>query len=110
MSITFTTEQVIFVCGIITAIGGASVYIKKIVDYAKKPNAEQNRLIANHEQRIAKLEEKVETDRRLIGTLSAEMHLLIKASHALLKHGIDGNSIEPMKESQAEIDNYLIHK
>lgn len=110
MTFTLSTEQVLFICGLITAIGGASVYVNKIIDKLKKPNAEQNRLIADHERRIAKLEEERTTDRRLIDTLSTEMHLLIKANHALLKHGIDGNSIEPMKESQAEIDNYLIHK
>ncbi|MBR5305927.1 MAG: hypothetical protein IKU47_03300 [Oscillospiraceae bacterium] len=110
MTFTLTTEQVLWVCGLISAIGGASVYIKKLIEVAKKPNAEQNRLIAEHGRRIDKLEADIAKDKANIGILSTEMHLLIKATHALLKHGIDGNSIEPMEESQAEIDNYLIHK
>ena len=110
MTFTLTTEQVLFWCGLITAIGGASVYVNKIIEKAKKPNAEQNRLIAEHGKRLDKLEEAIAKDKESINILSTEMHLLIKASHALLKHGIDGNSIEPMRESQAEIDNYLIHK
>ncbi len=110
MTFTLTTEQVLFICGLITAIGGASVYVNKIIDKLKKPNAEQNRLIAEHGKRLDKLEEAIAKDKESINILSTEMHLLIKANHALLKHGIDGNSIEPMKESQAEIDNYLIHK
>jgi hypothetical protein len=110
MTFTLSTEQVLYFCGLISAIGGAYVYISKLIEKAKKPNAEQNRLIAEHGKRLDKLEEAVSKDKENINTLSTEMHLLIKANHALLKHGIDGNSIEPMKESQAEIDNYLIHK
>ncbi len=110
MTFTLSTEQVLFICGLITAIGGASVYVNKIIDKLKKPNAEQNRRIEQLEKKLAEVERKLDKDKENIDTLSTEVHLLIKANHALLKHGIDGNSIEPMRECQSEIDNYLIHK
>ncbi len=110
MTLTFTTEQILFACGLITAVGGASAYISKIIQKAKKPNEEQNRRITALEEWRKDVDTKLDKDKQNIETLGQEMHLLIKATNALLAHGIDGNSVEPMRESKEEITNYLIQK
>ena len=110
MTLTFTTEQILFVCGLITAVGGASAYISKIIQKAKKPNEEQNRRITALEEWRKDVDTKLDKDKQNIETLGQEMHLLIKATNALLAHGLDGNSVEPMRESKEEITNYLIQK
>jgi hypothetical protein len=110
VTFTFNTEQILLVCGLITAIGGASVYIGKVIKTVKKPNEEQNRRITALELWKADVDTKLDRDKQSIETLGQEMHLLIKATNALLAHGIDGNSVQPMRESKEEITNYLIKK
>lgn len=110
MTFTLSTEQVLFVCGLISAVGGASVYIGKVIKTVKKPNEEQNRRITALEVWRTDVDNKLDRDKQSIETLGQEMHLLIKATNALLAHGIDGNSVQPMRESKEEITNYLIKK
>lgn len=59
--------------------------------------------LANDKQRL----DNIESD---ITTTKSELTLMLKATRALLSHGINGNSVETMKENAQEIDNFLISR
>ena len=59
--------------------------------------------LANDKKRLDDVEEDITTTK-------AEITLVLKATRALLSHGINGNSIETMKENAQEIDNFLISR
>ena len=93
-----------------TIICVALSWLFKGVSAIKATNNEQNKRIEALEQWKAEVTATLDKDKKSIDRLSEEIHLLLKADRALLEHGINGNNIEPMIQSQAEIDDYLIHK
>ena len=89
--------------------------VKAIHDWrqlAKKPTSDT---LADHGQRIHKLEEHMEDiDRKLDGDWAfrqreVEMNkLMLRAIRGLLAHSIDGNDVSALKELDKEIGNYLV--
>lgn len=101
---------ILAICGLISAIGGACVYIGKVIKKAKEPEIEQNRRLTEVEKRCDKYDRILEKDKRDIEEIKKVEHLILKTEFALLQHGIDGNNVEPMKRAQEDIQNYLIDK
>ena len=64
----------------------------------------------NHESAIKDLR----TDVNALGSRTDqqddEMRLLLKSQLALLRHGIDGNNTQGLKDSQKDIQDYLVDK
>ena len=112
---------VLAVCGAIITVSGAIAVIVNFVHKAKEPNKIQN-------ERIDKLEEDVETindrldrgdrhflsDAERMSSLEHEVKttnkVIIESLQALTSHAIDGNNIEQLKQSEKNLNNYLINK
>ena len=112
---------VLSVCGAIITVSGAIAVIVNFVHKAKEPNKIQN-------ERIDKLEEDVETindrlergdrhflsDAERMSSLEHEVKttnkVIIESLQALTSHAIDGNNIEQLKQSEKNLNNYLINK
>lgn len=62
-----------------------------------------NTKLTDHETRIVNLEGKTDGH-------DDEMKLLLKSQLALIRHGVDGNNISGLKESQKDIQDYLVNK
>lgn len=119
--IQFTLSQawavVLSICGGIVCIAGAVGVIIKIVKAAKKPNARQNEQINAVEQRVDRMERKMEqfesyfqNDNDRLDLLDKGMRVTQHALIALLSHGIDGNDVESLKKAKHELEEYLITK
>lgn len=89
--------------------------VKAIHDWrqlARRPTTDR---LDDHERRISKLEECCE---EVTGKLNADWEwqqdaaemnkLLLKSIKQLLKHSIDGNDQDGLKQMEAEIDGYLV--
>lgn len=89
--------------------------VKAIHDWrclAKKPTADK---IADHEQRITRLEEccaevrgKLQNDWEFQQDNIAVNQLMLKSIKRLLQHLIDGNDTAKLLEMEQEIDDYLL--
>ena len=63
---------------------------------------EQDVLLEEHSRKMAAAEQR-------LGKNDHALSVVMQALLALLSHGIDGNSVEPMKEAKAILEKYLIN-
>ena len=93
----------------IVLLSNAVEKIVKAVKAAKAPETAQNNKIADIEDRLKKVEDKLENDNRRIVDANNCNHVLTKGMLALLDHGINGNNIDQMKEARHDVETYLIN-
>lgn len=117
--ITFTPMQVwttvLAIAGAIVSISAAVSVILKFVQKAREPEVEQNKRIDALEKTIdglkVTLEEHkryLETDKRRLDTIEFGNEATNEALLALLKHAINGNDVDSLKEAQRKLEGYLV--
>ena len=100
---------ILAVASAIVLISNAVEKIVKAVKVAKAPEDAQNQKIADLEERIKKVETKLENDKRQIDVIREGNHVLTKGMFALLEHGINGNNIDQMRDAKKDVETYLIN-
>lgn len=112
--IMFTPAQLVTMymgfCGAIVAGGGAFAIIYKIINKAKEPNAIQNKRLDEIEKKLEDHAEYLNRDNKRLGRIEEGDKIILRALNALLRHGIDGNDINGMKEVHKDLESYLINK
>jgi len=119
--IQFTPAQlialVLAVCGAIVTISAAIGVITKALDKARAPEKEQNERLDAHEKRlnalddiIVKFREYFDNDDRRFKEIEKSNKITQSALLALLKHSINGNDTESLKEARKNLEEYLIEK
>ena len=119
--ITFTPAQLIAVilsvCAAIVTISAAIGVIAKALDKARAPEKEQNERLDAHEKRlnalddiIVKFRESFDNDARRFKEIEKSNKITQSALLALLKHSINGNDTESLKEARKNLEEYLIEK
>lgn len=96
--------------GAVSTIGGAVEKIAKAVKVAKAPNDQQNQRLTDLEDRMAKVEDKLDNDKKHLDSIDAGNRVTQLALLALLDHGIDGNNIDQMQHAKEELQNHLINR
>lgn len=96
--------------GAINTIGSAIEKIAKAKKAVEAPNAAQDEKIADHEKRIAKLEQHRDDDRKELAAVREYNRISALAQIALLDHGLDGNNIKPMQDAKDELNHWLARK
>ena len=120
-AITFTPAQlialVLAICGAIVTISAAIGVITKALDKARAPEKEQNERLDAHEKRlnalddiIVKFREYFDNDDRRFKEIEKSNKITQSALLALLKHSINGNDTESLKEARKNLEEYLIEK
>lgn len=114
MNYTFTIPEAgaVFIafCAAIVTISNAVKAIAAWRDAANRPNTKQDERLDDHERRLQDVEKKLDADKRRMDDFESCMRVQLKATQALLRHGIDGNEVDAMKDAEQEIYNYLIGK
>jgi hypothetical protein len=119
--ISFTPAQlialVLAICGAIVTISAAIGVIAKALDKARAPEKEQNERLDAHEKRlnalddiIVKFREYFDNDDRRFKEIEKSNKITQSALLALLKHSINGNDTESLKEARKNLEEYLIEK
>lgn len=119
--ISFTPDQIVaFVlalCGAIVTISAAIGVVVKAIDKAKAPEAEQNKRLDEHDKRlkahdeiIEKFKEYFDNDDRRFKLIEKSNKITQSALLALLKHSLNGNDTESLKEAEKSLEEYLIDK
>ena len=98
---------ILAICGSISILGGAFAYVAKVFGWIRKPEHEQNLKLQDHEIRIQKLENKAANDFEEIEELKKQNYLLLTAMLATIKHQINGDDVESLKECSASIETYV---
>ena len=103
-SLTLTDWQGFFlvfiaICTFVVLLGNA---IKTIKDWRKPSLSVEERLRRDHE-RLTKLEESTVS-------MQDEISLILRSVLSLVNHEITGNGIERLKETQNEIQQFLIKR
>lgn len=111
------TETIIAVCGLIAAIGGAGVYIKKAADALRRPLDEVRDDIKDMKQDQTTNERyfKNDADRldehdRILREIQEDQRRTMRAVVLLLSHAETGNNTGEIKKGRAELEEYLISK
>lgn len=119
--ISFTPAQLIAlilsVCAAIVTISAAIGVVAKALEKARAPEKEQNERLDTHEKRlnaldeiIVKFREYFDNDDRRFKEIEKSNKVTQSALLALLKHSINGNDIESLKEARKNLEEYLIEK
>ena len=102
---------------ILAAVNAINSLFEKWRKKKKKPEEIQNDKIANiekmlmdHDKRFEKYDEILKKDSERLEAIEESMKIDRKGFLALIKHAIDGNDIESLKESRKELEEYLINK
>ena len=94
---------IVTISGAITAIGG---WLNK----AKAPEKEQNERISTLEKRVDNLEASSNNDGERLKTIEESNRITQRGMLALLKHSINGEDVESLKEAEKDLEEYLITK
>lgn len=94
-----TSEQIVYICGLIAALWG----IWKIVKEVKKPNDDLKAAVQKHTELLAK-------DNKRMHEYEESNQMILKCLLVIINHEITGNGIDNMKHARDELQEYLINK
>ena len=108
--VVISFKAVLIICGAIMTIGGATVYIIKIIQKIKQPEETQNQKITNLENRVTVLEgySKSRNDRSKV--MEEGMKVTQQALLAIMSYEINGNDIDKLKQAKDDLEEYLIKR
>lgn len=96
------------IAAFITAIGAAWAYIKKWKSESKP--AKNSKLIHQHTEQIASLDTRLTALEKTNQKQDQFVTAMCASMLALLDHGINGNSIDKLKQAREEMQEFLIHR
>lgn len=120
-TISFTPAELISVilgiCAAIVTISAAIGVIIKAIDKARAPETEQNKRLDIIDRRldeidktIAQFREYFTNDDNRFKAIEKSNKVTQTALLALLKHSLNGNDKESLKEAEKSLEEYLIDK
>lgn len=119
--ISFTPAQIIAVilaiCGAIVTISAAIGVITKAIEKTREPENTQNKRLDDHDKRLSALEEIAgkfkeyfDNDDKRFKEIEKSNKITQAALLALLKHSLNGNDMESLKNAEKSLEEYLIEK
>ena len=88
----------------------ADVISKKVLEKLEPRFADIDRKLAADKLRIDDHDAKLANQSKKVAEIDEGQKVLCRGILALLSHEVNGNSIDKLKASQQEIQNYLINK
>lgn len=99
MGFTVTSEEVIYICGLIAALWG----LWKIVKELKKPNDNLKAAVSKHTQLL-------DNDNRRLKEYEESNRMILQCLLVIINHEITGNGIENLKHARDDLQEFLINK
>lgn len=101
---------VLAVASAVVLLANAGEKIVKAWKAAKAPNAHQDERLDALEERVEKIDRRLNNDNDRLSDIDSSNRVTQRALLALLDHGIDGNNIEQMQHAKEELQNHLINR
>ena len=119
--ITFTPAELIAVitaiCGAVVSIGAAVALFVKVYDKLKAPEKAQDKRLElielkleSHDKILEKYQEFFTNDDNRFKSIERSNKVTQNALLALLKHALNGNDVDALKEAEKGLEAYLIEK
>ena len=99
MEFVITSNQILALCALITALWG----VWKIVKEIKKPNDDLKSKIKKHDHLL------MNDDARL-KEIEVSNKMILQCLLVIINHDITGNGIDKLKSTREELQEYLINK
>lgn len=99
MGFTVTSEQIIYICGLIAALWG----VWKIVKEVHKPNDDLKAKVVKHDQLL-------DNDNRRLKEYEESNRMILQCLLVIINHEITGNGIENLKHARDDLEEFLINK
>lgn len=107
MEYTFTVGELwtllLAMMSAIVLTGNAGKTIFGAIEARNRPDREM-------ENRMTKVERKLDSDDIRLQKLEEGNRILLEANLALLKHGIDGNEVHAMESAQCKVTDFLLNR
>lgn len=94
----------------IVLLGNAGEKIGKAIQYARKPNAQQDERLQALEEWQSKVDRILNQDKQHFDKIDEGNRATQRALLALLDHGIDGNNLQQMRDAKQELQDHLINR
>lgn len=97
-------------------IGGALVLINfynaisQLFKSAKSPTDDLDKRLSEIEKKISVYEERFGRDKARLDSFDEANRVILKSLLAIVKHDLDGNNVEALKEASTELQNYMINR
>lgn len=111
------TEIILAACGLIIAVGGAGMYIKKVVDALRRPLDEVRNDIKDmkkdqttNERYFKNDADRLDEHDRILREIQEDQKRMMRAVVLLLSHAETGNNTGEIKKGRTELEEYLIER
>lgn len=84
--------------------------ISVIVTKVKSPNVRQDERITSLETRTDQIEKHLDNDNKRLQEIEKGNRITQQSILALMRHAIDGNNIDQLREAESNMQEYLIQK
>ena len=113
-TITFTPSELVAfigtIAGVCAGISTITGFIVALVKRWKAPEVEQNRRIEALEKEVDELKKQLNVGNDRFDRIEESNIIILGTLRALLKHAINGNDKEQLKNAEKDLDNFLITK
>lgn len=99
MGFTVTSEEVIYICGLVAGLWG----LWKIVKELKKPNDDLKAAVSKHTKLL-------DSDNKRLKGYEESNRMILQCLLVIINHEITGNGIENLKHARDDLQEYLINK
>lgn len=111
------TDSILAACGLIIAVGGAGMYIAKVIGALRRPLDEVRNDIKDmktdqmtNERYFKNDADRLDAHDRILREIQEDQKRTMRAVVLLLSHAETGNNTGEIKKGRAELEDYLINK
>lgn len=113
-TITISLDQLVggflALCAGISVVGGAAALLLRAIKHLRAPEESQNQRLETLEAEQQKHRDFLASDKRRLEALEEGDRITKRAILALLRHSIDGNEVDALRDSEKELHDYLLNK
>ena len=103
-------ESYMTACTLITITASVISIIVNLIGKAKAPVTAQDERIAKLEARMDGAESHLNNDNKRLIQIEEGNRVTQQALLAIMRHDIDGNNMEQLREAESSLQEYLINK
>ena len=100
-TITELWQMFLAMCGSIATVAGAGVILYKIIKGIRKPDAERDSMMKEHEKKLDNCTNRLDN-------VEGGMAVLMKATLAMMNHITNGDNEDEIKKATEDLQDYLI--
>lgn len=100
----------LYLAGLVTAIGAATSWVVKVVGAARKPRKDLEKRVADLEDSNKHQDEFLKRDKARFENIETDSKLMLRAVMQLITHELDGNHVDKLAKVRDDINNHLIER